>query len=133
MSTLIQQHQQQQQQQQSSQIQQQQQVLSQHQQQQLQAFTEKSESSKQQQSGAGNNSVRLVPSGKVYRQLFEAQVQLSDAYDKVKEKYKENPPHVKLTEDNIPLVKEGRSWIFSNFFKFKKFKQFFFKINKLKI
>ncbi len=53
--------------------------------------------------------IRLVHSGKVYRQLFEAQVQLSEAYDKVKEKYREHPPQVKLSEDSIPLVHEGRS------------------------
>lgn len=56
---------------------------------------------------------RTVQSGKVYRQLFEAQVQLSEAYDKVKEKYAENPPQPRLTEDQIPLVREGRSKIFS--------------------
>lgn len=65
---------------------------------------------------------RLVPSGKVYRQLFEAQVQLSDAYDRVKEKYRENPPQVKITENNIPLVNEGRSKRF-------KFKSFIKKVN----
>ena len=69
----MQQLQQHQQQQQHLQQQQQQQALSQHQQQTLQALSEKSESSKQQ-GGAGNNTVRQVPSGKVYRQLFEAQV-----------------------------------------------------------
>ena len=34
---------------------------------------------------------------------------MSEAYEKVKEKYRENPPQVKVTEDNIPLVKEGRA------------------------
>lgn len=52
---------------------------------------------------------RLVPSGKVYRQLFEAQVQLSDALQNVKNKFQENPPQVKLTDKSIPLVRESRS------------------------
>lgn len=34
---------------------------------------------------------------------------MSEAYEKVKEKYREHPPEVRVTEDNIPLVKEGRS------------------------
>jgi hypothetical protein len=51
---------------------------------------------------------RTVQSGKVYRQLFEAQVQLSDAYDKVKEKYNDYSPEIRINEDQIPLVREGR-------------------------
>ena len=54
---------------------------------------------------------RTVQSGKVYRQLFEAQVQLSEAYDRVKDKYNENPPEIKVKEDQIPLIREGRSKI----------------------
>ena len=70
-----------------------------------------------------------MPGGKVYRQLFEAQVnllkqsfkifikiiwalfykkkkvQLSDKCESVKEKYIEHTPEVKVTQDNIPLVK----------------------------
>ena len=90
MNTLIQQQQQQQQQQQHHQEKLPTSApasllhLSQQQQQHIQALTEKSDSSKQGHnqgsingSNAANNataSVRLVPSGKVYRQLFEAQV-----------------------------------------------------------
>jgi len=35
-------------------------------------------------------------------------VQLSEAYDRVKENYRKNPPQLKNDEDSIPLVKEGR-------------------------
>jgi len=53
--------------------------------------------------------VRLVHSGKVYRQLFEAQVQLSDAYEKVKSKHEQHPIEIRVPDEGIPLVKEGRS------------------------
>jgi len=53
--------------------------------------------------------VRLVHSGKVYRQLFEAQVQLSDAYEKVKSKHEQHPVEIRVPDEGIPLVKEGRS------------------------
>jgi hypothetical protein len=133
MNTLIQQQQQQQIASSNPSLSQQQQ-----QQQHIQALTEKSDSSKQgKENGAtNNNNVRLVPSGKVYRQLFEAQVwllfffnlfltwftfnliiiilkikvQLSEAYEKVKEKYRQNPPNVLVaSETSIPLIREGRS------------------------
>lgn len=52
---------------------------------------------------------RLVPSEKVYRQLFEAQVQLTGALEDVKKKIKEKPPQINLTDKSIPLVKESRS------------------------
>lgn len=52
--------------------------------------------------------IRMVQSGKVYRQLFEAQVQLSEAYDKVKEKQRENPAQVRVRDEGIPLVRNAR-------------------------
>lgn len=52
---------------------------------------------------------RLVPSGKVYRQLFEAQVQLAGALENVKNKLQEKNPQINLTDKSIPLVKEPRS------------------------
>ena len=51
-------------------------ALSQQQQQHLQALNEKADSSSKTNPGGLYNTVRLVPSGKVYRQLFEAQVNL---------------------------------------------------------
>ncbi len=57
---------------------------------------------------SNNTGVRLVHSGKVYRQLFEAQVQLSDAYDKVKLKQEHHPAEIRVPDEGIPLVKEGR-------------------------
>jgi hypothetical protein len=52
----------------------------------------------------GNSTARIIPGGKVYRQLFEAQVQLNETAEKVKEKYSQFPPLVKVTQDNIPLL-----------------------------
>ena len=55
---------------------------------------------------------RTVQSGKVYRQLFEAQVQLSEAYDKVKTKLTDISHDAVSKEDQIPLVRESRSNLF---------------------
>ncbi|XP_066293451.1 coiled-coil domain-containing protein 180-like [Branchiostoma lanceolatum] len=48
--------------------------------------------------------VRVAPSGKVYRQIFDAEVQLVKSYDKVKEKPRASP-----TSGLLPLVHEGRA------------------------
>jgi hypothetical protein len=56
-----------------------------------------------------NKDEKSVPSGKVYRQLFEAQVQLGKAYDKVKDKLVQQNPQIKVKRDGIPLVKENSS------------------------
>ncbi|KAI8518615.1 hypothetical protein Bbelb_046320 [Branchiostoma belcheri] len=48
--------------------------------------------------------VRVAPSGKVYRQIFDAEVQLVKSYDKAKEKPRATP-----TSGLLPLVHEGRA------------------------
>jgi hypothetical protein len=53
---------------------------------------------------AAPNTARIIPGGKVYRQLFEAQVQLNEKAERVKERYSQFPPIVKITQDNIPLL-----------------------------
>jgi hypothetical protein len=63
----------------------------------------------QQQKNKKNLGIpHTIPSEKVYRQIFDAQVQLIDAYEKVKEKYHKNPVEIKVKEDGIPLVNESR-------------------------
>ncbi|XP_070532747.1 coiled-coil domain-containing protein 180-like [Ptychodera flava] len=49
---------------------------------------------------------RVVPSGQIYRQIFDAEVQLVKEYEKVKGARKD--PNMEVKTQNIPLVKDGR-------------------------
>lgn len=45
----------------------------------------------------------------IFAYSWKNKVQLSDAYDKIKDKYRVNPPQVKVRDEGIPLIKEGRN------------------------
>ncbi|CAF0926257.1 unnamed protein product [Adineta steineri] len=66
------------------------------------------------------NSVRILPTNKVYRQLFDAQVQLSDAYNRVRDNQLSEPINIVTHPDATPLVRnirphesQKRQWISS--------------------
>ncbi|XP_022107089.1 coiled-coil domain-containing protein 180-like [Acanthaster planci] len=51
--------------------------------------------------------MRVVPSGKIYRQIFDAEVQLVNTLEKTKQNV--TPSDLNLKTASIPLVQEGRS------------------------
>ncbi|CAF4692579.1 unnamed protein product [Rotaria sp. Silwood1] len=52
--------------------------------------------------------VRILPNNKVYRQLFDAQVQLSETYNRVRENQLANPVNITAHPDATPLVRNIR-------------------------
>ncbi|CAF1026509.1 unnamed protein product [Adineta ricciae] len=52
--------------------------------------------------------VRILPTNKVYRQLFDAQVQLSEAYNRVHDNQLSEPVNIVTHPDATPLVKNIR-------------------------
>ncbi|CAF4534188.1 unnamed protein product [Rotaria sp. Silwood1] len=50
-------------------------------------------------------SVRILPNNKVYRQLFEAQIQLSDAYNRVRNNQLSQSVNITSRPDGLPLVR----------------------------
>ncbi|CAF1155509.1 unnamed protein product [Didymodactylos carnosus] len=59
-------------------------------------------------SSATTAAVRVLPNNKVYRQLFDAQVQLNDAYNKVRSNQLSKPVEIRTHPDATPLVKHIR-------------------------
>ncbi|CAF5142791.1 unnamed protein product [Rotaria magnacalcarata] len=53
-------------------------------------------------------SVRILPNNKVYRQLFDAQVQLSDAYNRVRNNQLSRSVNIISQPESIPLVRNIR-------------------------
>ncbi|XP_002742433.1 coiled-coil domain-containing protein 180-like [Saccoglossus kowalevskii] len=49
---------------------------------------------------------RIVPSGQIYRQIFDAEVQLVKEYEKLQEK--RNDEVIEIKTQKVPLVKDGR-------------------------
>ncbi|CAF4154980.1 unnamed protein product [Rotaria sp. Silwood2] len=52
--------------------------------------------------------VRILPNNKVYRQLFDAQVQLSDTYNRVRDNQLAKPVNITAHPDATPLVRNIR-------------------------
>ncbi|CAF5064798.1 unnamed protein product, partial [Rotaria magnacalcarata] len=52
--------------------------------------------------------VRILPNNKVYRQLFDAQVQLSDTYNQVRDNQLSTPVNIIAHPDATPLIRNIR-------------------------